>query len=536
MEELEAKRMKKPVKIGLWLLGFAVLGLLGLWLEHERAKARLEAFKAQLIAKGEKLTAADYTPKLPPALSNAAPGFIAAANQLTELKPEFLPQRMRLVAPGRARVTWQQAELPTDKDADVWPIVTAHVEENRHLLLEMTAALERPEMVFNLDYSKGFSLLLPHLAKFKRVANDFSLAAVTDLRNGQPASAFTNILSAARLAQRNTEPIMISQLVRFAGSGFAVQATWEGLQHPGWTEAQLKEWQATWQASDFPSAWLGALGMERALGSLTFQQCRGNPSMMGSLGLGPSPSGRSFFDELFHDPGKAVAQAGGFAFSVGWTLWLSYPDEHWMLEQQQVWHEGIRRMTARQSVAQAELWMKSERDKLVQPARMLCFLSSQITPAMENAHKKLASAETTRRLTFTAIALHRHRLKHGKFPASLGALVPEFLPEMPRDFMDGEPLRYQLQPDDQFLLWSVGDDFKDDGGDLTPVGVSGSTDPFPWLKGRDWVWPQPATEAEVGVYHMELEAKRLKAAPPLPPLAPSVPGIPTGVLVPPPSP
>ena len=168
LRPFEAKIPREEAgRLGLWLAGFALLALLGLWLEHERAKARLDAFKAVLIAKGEKLSIADHVPKLPPALSNAAPDFIAAANRLTELKPEFQPQRMRLVAPGRARVTWQQAELPTEKDTDIWPIVTAHVEENRERLTEMAVALERPEIVFNLDYSKGFNLLLPHLAKVK---------------------------------------------------------------------------------------------------------------------------------------------------------------------------------------------------------------------------------------------------------------------------------------------------------------------------------------------------------------------------------
>jgi len=99
--------VKKPVKIGLWLLGLAMLGLLGLWLEHERAKARLAAFKADLIAKGEKLAIADHVPKLPPALSNAAPDLIAAANRLTELKAEWQPIRMLMVPLGKARVTWR---------------------------------------------------------------------------------------------------------------------------------------------------------------------------------------------------------------------------------------------------------------------------------------------------------------------------------------------------------------------------------------------------------------------------------------------
>ncbi|NDB77204.1 MAG: hypothetical protein EB141_16450, partial [Verrucomicrobia bacterium] len=52
--------------------------------EHERAKARLAAFKAQLVAKGEKLAIADHVPKLPPALSNAAPDFITVAKRLPE--------------------------------------------------------------------------------------------------------------------------------------------------------------------------------------------------------------------------------------------------------------------------------------------------------------------------------------------------------------------------------------------------------------------------------------------------------------------
>ena len=124
--------------------------------------------------------------------------------------------------------------------------------------------------------------------------------------------------------------------------------------------------------------------------------------------------------------------------------------------------------------------------------------------------KKFAQFEAVRRLTFTAIALHRHRLKHEKFPASLGTLVPEFLAEVPRDFMDGQPLRYQLQPDGQFRLWSVGEDFKDDGGDPNPLAPPGTYETPNWLKGRDWVWPQAATEAEVAAYHAALAAERAK--------------------------
>jgi len=527
--------VKKPVKIGLWLLGLAMLGLLGLWLEHERAKARLAAFKADLIAKGEKLAIADHVPKLPPALSNAAPDFIAAANRLTELKAEWQPARMRMVAPGKARVTWRQAELPTNVESDIWPFIIAHVEDNRPLLAELAAALERPEMVFNLDYSKSFLLRLPHLSKARLAANTFANAVLVDLRTGQTNEAFTNLLVAVRSQRLFREPLLISQLVRFAGLAFVHQVTWEALQHSAWAEPDLHQWQREWEACELGDCWLSAISMERGMISHVFDECRAKPGRMPDFGINsawPSPGSGSFFKSVIDEPSHALRTATGFFFVMGWTGWFSFPDERWMLENQQVWHEGHRRMIRQSSLREAEAWMSAKRGSLVPPPAYLRFLSSQALPAMDKAHRKLASAEAVRRLTVTAIALHRHRLKHGKFPESLSALVPEFLAEVPRDFMDGQPLRYRLEPDGQFRLWSVGEDFKDDGGDATTSGAS-STNPFDWLKGRDWVWPQPANEAEVAAFHAELEAKRAAAAKPPPPMVPGWPGmIPPGMTPP----
>ncbi len=519
MEEAEPKApLKKPVKLGLWLLGFAVLGLLAVWLSHERAKARLAAYKAQLAAKGEKLAVADHVQKLPPAISNAAPDFIAAANRLTDLKSEFQPQRMHLVVPGRARVTWQQAELPTDKEADLWPIVAAHVEGNRVLLAEMAVALERPEMVFALDYSKGFSLLLPHLQKFRLAASTFAYAVVVDLHTGQTNSAFTNLLASVSLARRYEEPLLISQLVRIVSAQIAVGATWEALQHPGWNDDQLRQLQAAWQAWDLRRGWLESAEMERALGLFAFAQCRASPRMLVDLG-GSSSGGstRPFFEELFHNPSEAAKQAAQFSVGLSWSLWLSYDDERWALDSYQVWLDGARRTIAVDAFAPTQGRMAAAYKPFENPP-MTMVLSRMIVPALGKSQLRFATLETVRRLTVSAIALQRHRLKHGQFPASLTALVPEFLNEVPRDFMDGLPLRYKLQPDGQFLLWSVGEDCKDDGGDPTPVGVASSSDPYQWLKGRDWVWPQAAMEAEVAAYHATLAAKRApKPVAPTPP-------------------
>jgi len=117
---------------------------------------------------------------------------------------------------------------------------------------------------------------------------------------------------------------------------------------------------------------------------------------------------------------------------------------------------------------------------------------------LSRALDRFLTAEATRRMAITSIALKRYQLRHAKWPSDLNALVPEFLPQVPRDPVDGHSLRYQVTSDNSFLLYSIGKDGVDNGGDPTPDGTSKT---FQWQRGRDWVWPQPATPQEVQHYY-----------------------------------
>jgi hypothetical protein len=92
----------------------------------------------------------------------------------------------------------------------------------------------------------------------------------------------------------------------------------------------------------------------------------------------------------------------------------------------------------------------------------------------EKAALALMRTETTRQLALTALALKRYQLKHGRSPDELAHLVPEFLPAMPRDYMNGNPLIYRRMVEGRFTLYSVGENAKDEeqGGD-------------------DLIWPAP---------------------------------------------
>jgi hypothetical protein len=127
--------------------------------------------------------------------------------------------------------------------------------------------------------------------------------------------------------------------------------------------------------------------------------------------------------------------------------------------------------------------------------------SESITGLGSSFHRAIV-AETSRRVVITAIALKRFQLQNGIFPEKLSELTPEFLSSVPLDPIDGKPLRYKKNSDGTFLLYSIGDNDVDDGGDPTyPTGVTGSS--FYWQNyhARDWVWPQPATPAEVQYFY-----------------------------------
>jgi hypothetical protein len=72
------------------------------------------------------------------------------------------------------------------------------------------------------------------------------------------------------------------------------------------------------------------------------------------------------------------------------------------------------------------------------------------------------------RCTLVALAAERYRLRHRAWPQTAAELVPEFLPELPLDPFDGQPLRYKRLPDG-IVIYSVGADGIDDGGQISPT-------------------------------------------------------------------
>jgi hypothetical protein len=115
-------------------------------------------------------------------------------------------------------------------------------------------------------------------------------------------------------------------------------------------------------------------------------------------------------------------------------------------------------------------------------------LERMLLPALGNAVKKFAHAQTSADSARVAIALERYRLAHGEHPEALDTLAPQFIARLPHDVINGQPLHYRRTSNGQFLLYSVGWNETDDGGEV--VFRKGST-PGVDISQGDWVWRYP---------------------------------------------
>jgi hypothetical protein len=207
---------------------------------------------------------------------------------------------------------------------------------------------------FQLDYTKGVDLLLPHLAPMKRAAQKLDAAVIGDLHNGDTATAMTNILTLLGLVQKNeAEGVLISHVVRIAMASIAVAPTWEFLQATNVTDAQLAAVQKGWEQLDFLADAKYAFTMERAWGIGFIEKTRASPeafektfglvsSMSSSGGSSSAWTWPPDLEAMTEKPRNAAAE-------IMWRSSWSYSDELRTLKSETIVLETLRTMQTNRS-------------------------------------------------------------------------------------------------------------------------------------------------------------------------------------------
>ena len=337
-------------------------------------------------------------------------------------------------------------------------------------LEEFRQASLRPHARMPLNYEKGFEeagTWLPYLAAEKRWAQFLQLRVFADLQAGQSQAALDDTKLFLRVIDSlRDQPYLISHLVRIAMMAIALQPVYEGLAQHRLDDAQLSELEAALAKEDFLADYKTAMRGERMCGINALETMRltrektspepGNDGGFVTNSLRWMPSAFFYQNEL--------ACARGM--------------ERWILPLADV----TNRVVSPAAVQRASVAITNEL-KHYSPYKVL---GAMALPAISRSVTRFAWDQAGCDLARVACALERFRLAHGNYPETLDALAPQFIEKLPHDIINGQPLHYRRTDDSQFVLYSIGWNETDDGGQI----VADKNGRVGWEKG-DWVWQYP---------------------------------------------
>jgi len=475
-------------------------------IRHYQLRFAVESYIAELKAKGEPMDLAQVIPPPVPPEQNSAAVFLKAAS-LMDTNWNVLwsnpPPAMRPVTPGKAMIGWQQPDIRGYDATNSWKdIETALAKESEGLNLLYQIA-DHPTLDFNLNYYGGVDKIsMSHLAPLRRATQRLSAAAIDDLHCGDTASAVKNIRAMIALVKGETdERLIISQLVRIAIASMGASVTWEILQDADVSDDDLAQLQRDWQSLEFTSPLEGAIMFGRVGQLQEVKQIRRSSKKFDELwGYFYAPNASPNRNKDLFSSQKRRSLFLRKWDELRWRWFWSYQDEKSSLQAFQVVIDATRMAETNKAFQSVESFTVVGLKPWQNSSNGLRNVFSQSAFGLDAALRRAVRIETARNVVVTAIALKRYELQHHQLPATLTELTPDLLKSVPTDYMDGQPLRYHRNADGTFLLYSIGEDGVDDGGDPKP-SPDHSQSSYWWQFGRDWVWPQPATAEEIQAYY-----------------------------------
>lgn len=574
--------MKRKHRIWPWIITPCILLFLTAVAFHVIPRRHLHTYKEQLRAQGYPLTLQECqtTPHTPQAIA-AASQFNDAAQQLGSLSQtlENIPSPMPMSHPGHALPGWLAPHLgyintertfldantqrillqrygispsalsnlsstpstsPTSNPVyTAWSDLTAELQQAQAPLDTITTLSHQPAFDWNIPYSDGFSVSLPHLASLKNASQWLAAASLHDLHHQNRGSATQHLLTQLRLIQKlDHNNLLIGQLVRIAIASIAWGNTWSLLQADDWTDTQLQEIQTAWEQVDTIKPAIETFHLERATALVEYQKCRRSVSYTKELFdafLSPPPDDPgNFIETAIQWLRVKVYNSSTLNLRYLWWIWFqSYKDELTYLQESQALIEALQLRHSLASQFPVPVnhlpphtpWTPRAADDEI-PEQYL--FAANINTPLSGAIERAFRLQTQQQLALTAIAIQRYQLTHSNPPPSLTPLLPSFLKSPPLDWTAGHPLHYQTTPSNTFLLYACGSDETDDGGDSTPRQPRQARFYSPYT-GRDFVWPQPALPPlrtpddfaqgfRLPHKNSDPETFRLQAAPNQPPL------------------
>jgi hypothetical protein len=327
-------------------------------------------------------------------------------------------------------------------------LLTGYVEMNAAALEKVSEAVKLPKSRYPIDLTAGYDTQMPHLAELKRLGH---VAWFQALLTSDTTNAIACIRSILGMAQTlNDEPVLISQLVRVALIKMATSELEWRLNIDTLDETGLVQLSTAFATAENTNSLACALIGERATAipyfcmSMAEIERRERAAEQDHEISGPPLPGRQ----------PVFSTVTGF-FERDLSYYLNVMDTNIALVSSLSPSNSLIVATDFGNVSQV-------------PRQHYYILSAMMLPSLSNAVIHEVESSASLRLSTAALAIERFRLEHGQLPKNLNELVPQFLPAVPTDPFDGQPLRYH-HLDKGYVVYSVGADGHDDGGREKPA-------------------------------------------------------------------
>ncbi len=332
----------------------------------------------------------------------------------------------------------------------------------------------RSEARFPLDYSQGIAVKLPHVTALFEAGLMLHRSAQAEAALGQIDRSVDDILLILRLSRTlDDEPVLMSFLVGISLDSLALDVVEK--QVPTWNAEQAQRVGQALGQSDVLKQAARAFRGERAFGNQLMDQLKQ---------ASPGESGKTV--QIIFGVSDAENQLPELpvifieAFRFGYRFALLDGDRAYLNLTHQRWLDLLEKEPGVLRPHDFENLESDFASKMQGLSRYRHFLTYLTGPALEHIFPKEASVEARVRQARIACAVQRYALSERVLPSSLDQLVPKYLDEIPRDVINGGTMHYRSDGK-EYVLWSVGWNEKDDGGEGSPNERSPE-------KKLDWVW------------------------------------------------
>jgi hypothetical protein len=343
--------------------------------------------------------------------------------------------------------------------------------EKEQVLKNIIAGSQKPYYWQHYEGEDMLSVLLPHLSGFRRIAFSLRWRAQLLAEKGRYEEAFSDIKVCYRFGRhvKGTKLVLIEQLVGIAIEAIAVENLRGILSEHEIDSTTLavlqKDFEQMLADEDFAMSFSGEKMFVYDEIQRCFTQDRfggghlylSRISHISSLGDESTPSlqdfifGTIFESEalptivkvLFFHPNKQQTREAADRF-------YAYCDAFAQKTPAQIRAEGID--------GEKEI-MKIIKDNI--------FLDT-LTPALGRASRIGHRHRTNVEAAVTILALQRYKADKDSYPSDLQELITAgYLSQLPIDVYSDKPLVYR-KTDESFILYSIGENFEDDGGKRDP--------------------------------------------------------------------